>query len=266
MKLTEAEMRMVFQIESTNQNAALNEIYMTWRYAPNPATKETAEGLLDKLRPLSDQECMDLIRKVQAEYRLPEKARTIGEMLAEARQQSGAQKLSGHDIMALERFDPATRHMIVFDVLTHDSPVGWKGEKMRLFLTDTGYSKALENQEKGHIKIRNHAKVLWSSFFVTLVAKKIVLINLCCRPCFIWGSITIITVWTNMIIINVCKFFYLLIECFLCCKLIQICAFILQGIEVTLHRCIVVRISCFAHALCHIYRFAEFGKCFGRIL
>ena len=57
--------------------------------------------------------------------------------------------------------------------------------------------------------------MLWSSFFVTLVAKKIVLINLCCRPCFIWGSITIITVWTNMIIINVCKFFYLLIECFL---------------------------------------------------
>jgi hypothetical protein len=160
MKLTEAEMRMVFQIESTNQNAALNEIYMTWRYALNSATKETAESLLDKFRPLSDQECMDLIHKVQAVYRLPEKARTIGEMLAEARQQSGAQKLSGHDIMALERFDPATRHMIVCDVLTHDSPVGWKGEKMRLFLTDAGYSKALENQEKGHIKIRNHAKVL----------------------------------------------------------------------------------------------------------
>ncbi len=62
---------------------------------------------------------MDLIRKV-GQYRLPEKARTIGEMLAEARQQSGAQKLSGHEIMALERFDPTTRHMIVFDVLTHE--------------------------------------------------------------------------------------------------------------------------------------------------
>ena len=35
-------------------------------------------------------------------------------------------------------------------------------------------------------------EVLWSSFFVTLVAKKIVLINLCCRPCFIWGSITVV--------------------------------------------------------------------------
>ena len=124
---------------------------------------------------------------------------------------------------------------------------------------------AKELADEFHVTVRT-IQMLWSSFFVTLVAKKIVLINLCCRPCFIWGSITIITVWTNMIIINVCKFFYLLIECFLCCKLIQICAFILQGIEVTLHRCIVVRISCFAHALCHIYRFAEFGKCFGRIL
>ena len=79
-----------------------------------------------------------------------------------------------------------------------------------------------KDKEENLDKVR---EVLWSSFFVTLVAKKIVLINLCCRPCFIWGSITIITVWTNMIIINVCKFFYLLIECFLCCKLIQICAF-----------------------------------------
>ena len=41
-------------------------------------------------------------------YKRQEKARTIGEMLAEARQRSGAQKLSGHDIMALERFDPVS--------------------------------------------------------------------------------------------------------------------------------------------------------------
>ncbi len=51
MKLTEAEMRMVFQIESTNQNAALNEIYMTWRYAPNQATKETAEAFWTSFAP-----------------------------------------------------------------------------------------------------------------------------------------------------------------------------------------------------------------------
>ena len=34
----------------------------------------------------------------------------------------------------------------------------------------------------------NKDGVLWSSFFVTLVAKKIVLINLCCRPCCILRS------------------------------------------------------------------------------
>ena len=160
MKLNEAEMRMAYQIEATSQNAALNEIYMTWRYTQNQATKDTAESLLAKLRPLSDKECMDMIREVQTNYHSPGKARTVGEMLAEARQQSGAAKLAGHDIMALDRFDPDTRHMIVFDVLSHESPMGWKGEKMRLFLTDAGYSKALENQEKGHIKIRSHAKVL----------------------------------------------------------------------------------------------------------
>lgn len=160
MNLNEDEKRMVYQIESTHQVAALNEIYMTWRYAPNQATKDTAESLLRKLRPLSDKECIDVIREVQQNYHLPGKARTIGEMLAEARQQSGAQKLAGHDIMALERFDPDTRHMIVFDVLSHESPMGYKGDKMRLFLTEAGYGKALENQEKGFIKIKNHAKVI----------------------------------------------------------------------------------------------------------
>ena len=52
-----------------------------------------------------------------------------------------------------------TRHMIIFDVLTNDSPVGWKGERTRLFLSDTGYEKALDSQEKGQIKILSHAKV-----------------------------------------------------------------------------------------------------------
>ena len=49
--------------------------------------------------------------------------------------------------------------MIIFDVLTDDSPVGWKGERTRLFLTEAGYQKSLENQEKSHIKILSHAKV-----------------------------------------------------------------------------------------------------------
>ena len=68
MKLNEAEMRMVYQIESTSQNAALNEIYMIWRYSQNQTIKDTADGLLKKLRSLSDKECMDVIREVQTNY------------------------------------------------------------------------------------------------------------------------------------------------------------------------------------------------------
>ena len=80
-----------------------------------------------KLRVLSNAECMDLVKDILKNYRLPYPARTIGEKIAEARQQSGAEKLKGHDIMALERFDPEVRHMIVFDVLsTYCHSYGWK--------------------------------------------------------------------------------------------------------------------------------------------
>ncbi|GEM_PF-5892192 len=41
MKLNEAEMRMAYQIEATSQSAALNEIYMTWRYTQGRETMHT---------------------------------------------------------------------------------------------------------------------------------------------------------------------------------------------------------------------------------
>ena len=84
---------------------------------------------------------------------------TIGELMERKRIQDGAKEYQGHTYMDLARFDDATKHMIIFDVLTYDSPVGWKGERTRLFLTEAGYQKSLENQEKGHIKILSHAKV-----------------------------------------------------------------------------------------------------------
>ena len=89
---------------------------------------------------------------------MPE-GKTIGQLMEEMCQKAGAQNYHGHDYMDLERFAEDTRHMIIFDVLTNDSPVGWKGERTRLFLTEVGYQKSLENQEKGHIKILSYAKV-----------------------------------------------------------------------------------------------------------
>ena len=50
--------------------------------------------------------------------------------------------------------------MIVFDVLSGESPIGEKGDQMRLFLTEAGYQKALESQKKQYIHIKNHADVV----------------------------------------------------------------------------------------------------------
>ena len=61
--------------------------------------------------------------------------------------------------MALERFDPEVKHIIVFDVLSDNAPVGDKGDRMRLFLTDAGYQQFMDSQERGEVKLKNHAKV-----------------------------------------------------------------------------------------------------------
>ena len=53
---------------------------------------------------------------------MPE-GKTIGQLMEEMRQKAGAQNYHGHDYMDLQRFAENTRHMIIFDVLTHDSPV-----------------------------------------------------------------------------------------------------------------------------------------------
>ena len=91
--------------------------------------------------------------------------KTMGALMEEMRVKAGAQNYRGHDYMDLARFDENTRHMVLFDVLTHNSPVGCKGERMRLFLSDTGYAKAQEHQERGHIKIFSHAKVIKGDLF-----------------------------------------------------------------------------------------------------
>ena len=134
--LTEDEKRMVFQLESCRRYDAIQEIAVFCQYTCDHDKRATAENLLKKLRELSEDDCKELICGIKRNYRLPWKARTVGEMIAVARQESGVRKPEGHDIMALERFDQEVTHMIVFDVLSRESPVGDKGHRMRLFLTE----------------------------------------------------------------------------------------------------------------------------------
>ena len=159
MELNEMEKRMLYQTDGSERYVILHELLMASRYAKDPDRRRAADSLMEKLRPLSDRECMEIVYDIRRNYRLPQGRRTIGEMIAEAGQKSGAEQLKGHDIMALERFDPEVRHRVVFEVLSGDSLVGDKGDRMRLFLTDAGYRKFQDRQEKGEIKIEDHMKV-----------------------------------------------------------------------------------------------------------
>jgi hypothetical protein len=67
--------------------------------------------------------------------------------------------ITGHDIMDIARFSEDTRYMIVFDVLMWECPVGDKGERVRIFLSDEGYKQALESEGRGEMKIVRHARV-----------------------------------------------------------------------------------------------------------
>ena len=67
--------------------------------------------------------------------------------------------MQGHDLTGMERFLPETRHMIVLDVKTSDSPVGFPGERHRYFLSDEGYRNARASEGRGEIKIKSHAAV-----------------------------------------------------------------------------------------------------------
>ena len=86
--------------------------------------------------------------------------KTIGQLMEEARIKAGAKNYAGHDYMDLMRFDEHTRHMIIFDVLSHESPVGFKGENIENNHDGyAGYERAKESEAKGFTKILSHANV-----------------------------------------------------------------------------------------------------------
>lgn len=85
--------------------------------------------------------------------------KTIGELMEEMRVKAGAKEYRGHEYLDLNRFADDTRHMIIFDVTSNNCSWGDKGDRMRLYLNEIGYEKALDFQKEGHIKIKSHAKV-----------------------------------------------------------------------------------------------------------
>lgn len=66
----------------------------------------------------------------------------------------------GHGLLAVERFQDDTRHMVEFEALKDDNLIALRGETARLFLNEPGYQRILTSQERGEIRIKAHALVV----------------------------------------------------------------------------------------------------------
>ena len=67
--------------------------------------------------------------------------------------------ITGHDLLAVERFHDDTRHMAEYLVLS-DCPLGKEGAYIRRFLTESGYAELLEAQRQRTVHIRRHANII----------------------------------------------------------------------------------------------------------
>ena len=78
MELNELEKRMLYQMNGSERYAILHELLMASRYSKDLDRRRAADSLMEKLRPLSDRECMEIVHDIRKNYRLPQGGRTIG--------------------------------------------------------------------------------------------------------------------------------------------------------------------------------------------
>lgn len=71
MELNEMEKRLLYQTEGSERYTIINELTMASQYDGDPARRKAARELMEKLRPLSDAVCMEIVKDVQKNYQLP---------------------------------------------------------------------------------------------------------------------------------------------------------------------------------------------------
>ena len=83
-------------------------------------------------------------------------------------------------------------------------------------------------------------------------------LSLCRCSCLVWRAVAVIAVRAYMVVCDISEFLYGLIQFLICSKFIEFGTFIFQCVKVPFHWCIIVWVSGFTHALCHMDRFTEF--------
>lgn len=158
MNFTKSELEMIYQYAAPTKAETLAGLKEIVPVISDTLTRVIVENTIDKLQKIPEPECSQFIADTKAAF-LEERDNSIRRRLVEAKAQTREPVLQGHDLMGEERFLPEARHMITLDVLSNDSPVGYKGERYRFFLSDEGYQNARKSEQRGEIKIRSHAAV-----------------------------------------------------------------------------------------------------------
>ena len=163
MTFTRSELEMIYQYAATDRAATVAGLAEIVPVLKDHLTKAIVENTIDKLEKIPEPECSCFIADIKARF-LKERDNSI-RRLAEAKAQAKEPIMQGHDLTGFERYLPQNRHMIVVDILSNDSPVGYKGERYRFFLSDEGYKNARASEQRGEAKIRSHAAVCCGSLY-----------------------------------------------------------------------------------------------------
>lgn len=161
MDFTKSELEMLYQYAAPTKEetlARLKEIVPVLEKKEDLLSKVIVENTIRKLEKLAEPECSRFIADNRAAF-IEKRDNSIRQRLA-AKAGKGEPVLQGHDLAGVERFMPETRHMVTVDILNSDSPVGFPGERYRFFLSDEGYRNAKASENRGEIRIRNHAAVM----------------------------------------------------------------------------------------------------------
>ena len=158
MKFTKSELDIICQYADETKAETLAGMKEIVPVIKDLLTKAIVENAIRKLERIPEPECSQFIADTKAHF-LAERDNSIRRQLAEAKKQINQPIMQGHDLTGMERFLPETRHMITLDVQSNDSPVGFKGERYRLFLSDEGYKNAEASEQRGETRITSHAAV-----------------------------------------------------------------------------------------------------------
>lgn len=145
MNFFKSELEMIYQYAAPTRAETLDAMKEALPAVKDDLTRAIMENAVCKLQKIPEPECSRFIPDTRAGF-LKGQDSSIRRQLAAAK--AGQSVLLGHDLMGTERFMPETRHMITLDVLNNDSPVGYKGEHYRFFLSGKGYQNARRNEQQ----------------------------------------------------------------------------------------------------------------------